>query len=223
MKKWLLFIICFSVFLYGFDFQSVKDFFSEENLVNLLKEYGYVILFFWSIFEGETGLVMAGVLSHTGDMNLIFSIIVAAFGGFAGDQFYFYLGKWNKKWVLEELHAHRTKFARARLLLRKYGGWVIFVQRFLYGMRTITPMAIAISGYDPRKYAIINFFSAFVWASITIVPSYIFGEEILNIIKWLKHHWYFGIAFAVLALGTLWYLNKLEDDKRILRKQQKGA
>ena len=220
MKKWLLLIIFFSAFLYGFDLQSIKDFFSEENLVNLLKEYGYIILFFWSIAEGETGLVMAGVLSHTGDMHLIGSIIVAALGGFVGDQIYYYLGKWNKKWVLEELHSHRTKFARARLLLRKYGLWVIFIQRFIYGMRTIIPMAIGISGYDPKKYAIINLISAFIWASLTIIPSYIFGEEILMFIHWLKHHWYFAIAFALLALGTLWYINHREDQKRELKKAQ---
>jgi membrane protein DedA with SNARE-associated domain len=221
MKKWFVFFIVFVTFLYGFDLHSVKEFFSEENLVNLLKEYGYIILFFWSIFEGETGLVMAGVLSHTGDMNLAGSIIVAALGGFAGDQIYFYLGKWNKKWVLEELHAHRGKFARARLLLRKYGGWVIFIQRFIYGMRTIIPMAIGISGYSPKKYAVINFVSAFVWASITIIPSYIFGEHILSFINWLKQHWYFGIAFAVATLALLWYINHREDQKRELKRTQK--
>jgi membrane protein DedA with SNARE-associated domain len=220
MKKWLLLIIFFSAFLYGFDLHSLKEFFSEENLVNLLKQYGYIILFFWSIAEGETGLVMAGVLSHTGDMNVVTSIIVAAIGGFVGDQIYFYLGKLNKKWVLEELHAHRTKFARARLLLRKYGGWVIFIQRFIYGMRTIIPMAIGISGYDPKKYAIINFISAFVWASVTIIPSYIFGEEILAIIHWLKQHWYVAIGFAAATLFLLWYLNRREDQKRELKKSK---
>ncbi len=220
MKKWSVLFILFATFLYGFDLHSIKEFFSEENLVNLLKEYSYIILFLWSIFEGETGLVMAGVLSHTGDMHLIGSIVVAAFGGFTGDQIYYYIGKWNKKWVLEELHAHKIKFARARLLLRKYGLWVIFIQRFIYGMRTIIPMAIGISGYDPKRYAIINFVSAFVWASLTIVPSYIFGEEILNIIKWLKHHWYFAAMFAIIIISVLWYLNHMEDKKRKLRKQK---
>ena len=193
--------------LYGFDF-------SEENLINLLKEYGYIILFFWSILEGETGLVMAGVLSHTGDMTLPLAILVAAIGGFVGDQIYFYLGKWNKKWVLKELKDHRSKFARARILLRKYGISIIFVQRFIYGMRTIIPMAIGVSGYDPKKYAIINLISAFIWASITIIPSYIFGEEILSLLKWLKEHWYIGISFAGFVLFLLWYINYKEDKKR---------
>jgi len=220
MKKWIILFVLFSGIVYGFDFHTLKEFFSEENLVNLLKEYGYIILFIWSIFEGETGLIMAGILSHTGDMNLWGAIVVAALGGFVGDQIYYYLGRLNKEWVLKELNAHRRKFARARLLLRKYGGWVIFIQRFIYGMRTIIPMTIGIVGYDARKYAIINLISAFVWASITIIPSYIFGEELLNLIKWLKHHWYFGVMFAIIVLGTLWYLNKLEDEKREKRKLQ---
>ena len=186
--------------LYGFDF-------SEENLINLLKEYGYIILFFWSVLEGETGLVMAGVLSHTGDMSLPLAILVAAIGGFVGDQIYFYLGKWNKRWVLKELKDHRSKFARARILLRKYGISIIFVQRFIYGMRTIIPMAIGVSGYDPKKYAIINLISAFIWASITIIPSYIFGEEILSLLKWLKEYWYIGISFAGFVLLFVWYNN----------------
>ncbi|MRJ03428.1 MAG: DedA family protein, partial [Epsilonproteobacteria bacterium] len=56
----------------------------EERFIYLLKEYGYIILFVWSIMEGETGLVMAGVLSHTGDMNLWLAILVAGLGGFVG-------------------------------------------------------------------------------------------------------------------------------------------
>ena len=201
----------FASFLYGFDFNNIKEFFSEQNLIHLLKEYGYIILFFWSIFEGETGLVMAGVLSYTGDMNLLLSIFVAALGGFIGDQIYFYLGRINKKWVLEEFKAHRKKFAKARLLLRKYGGWVIFIQRFIYGMRTIIPMTIGLSGYDPKKFAIINLISAFVWASVTIIPSYYFGDEILEILKWLKHHWYIGIVFIAVVWGILYYINKKEE------------
>jgi len=212
MKKWIILSILFVSFLYGFDFESVKEFFSEEHLVELLKKYGYIILFFWSIMEGETGLIMAGILSHTGDMNLWLAILVAALGGFIGDQIYFYLGRINKKWVLEELNAHRRKFAKARLLLRKYGGWVIFFQRFIYGMRTIIPMTIGVLGYDPKKYAIINLISAFVWASLTIIPAYYLGEELLSVIKWLKEHWYFGIMFVAILWGILWYINKKEEE-----------
>ena len=209
--RYLFFILfCFS-FLYGFDVESIKSFFSEDNLIHLLEKYGYIILFVWSIFEGETGLVMAGILSYTGSMNLYLSILVAAFGGFAGDQIYFYLGKINKKWILEEFRAHKRKFARARLLIRKFGAWVIFLQRFIYGMRTIIPMTIGLSGYNAKKFAIINFFSAIVWASVTIIPSYFFGDKLLVFLKWLKHHWYIGITGFIVIILIMSYINKKED------------
>jgi len=209
--RYIFFIFfCFS-FLYGFDLESIKSFFSESNLIALLEKYGYIILFVWSIFEGETGLVMAGILSYTGSMNLGLSIIVGAFGGFVGDQIYFYLGKLNKKWILEEFKTHKRKFARARLLIRKFGGWVIFLQRFIYGMRTVIPMTIGLSGYNPRKFAIINFFSAIIWASVTIIPSYFFGDKLLLILKWLKEHWYIGISGFIIIILILSYINKKED------------
>ncbi len=213
MKKFIFVFIIFAAFLYGFDLHSIKEFFSEENLVHLLKEYGYIILFFWSIMEGETGLVMAGVLSHTGDMNLWLSIVVAALGGFVGDQIYFYIGRLNKDWLHKEFKTHRRKFAKVRILLRKYGAGIIFMQRFLYGMRTIIPMAIGASGYDPKKFAIINLASAFIWASVTIIPSYIFGEEILAILKWAKHHWYLAGGILIISLSVLWYLDKKMENK----------
>jgi len=161
--------------------------------------------------EGETGLVMAGILSHTGDMNVPMSIIIAGLGGFIGDQIWYYVGKNNKSYVHREFEQHRRKFARARLMLRKYGIGLIFVQRFIYGMRTIIPIAIGVSGYDKKKFAIINFFSAFIWASITIIPAYIYGEELLEIIKWAKEHWYISVLFLGGVFGIMWYLNKKED------------
>ena len=56
----------------------------EEFFLELLKEYGYIILFLWSVLEGEMGLIMGGIMSHTGDMNVYIAIFVAGLGGFAG-------------------------------------------------------------------------------------------------------------------------------------------
>ena len=177
----------------------------EETLVNLLKEYGYIILFFWSILEGETGLVMAGILSHTGDMNLYVAIVVAAFGGFTGDQIYFYIGRYNKSYVLKLLKTQRRKFALATILLRKYGWPIIFIQRYLYGLRTIIPMSIGITNYSAKKFALINLISAFFWASLTIVPSWYFGKEILEFLKIVKSYWYIALPFALVIAGAIYY------------------
>ncbi|MDD3325215.1 MAG: DedA family protein [Sulfurospirillaceae bacterium] len=177
----------------------------EELFIGWMKEYGYVILFMWSILEGESGLIMAGILSHTGDMNLGIAIFIAGLGGFAGDQIYFYIGRYNKRYVHKILTGQRRKFALAHLLLKKYGWPIIFVQRYMYGLRTIIPISIGLTRYDAKKFAFINLISAWCWATLTIVPAWYFGEHILELLKYAKEHWYFALPLAITVGGGLYY------------------
>ena len=190
----------------------------EAYLIELLKEYGYIILFFWSILEGEMGLIMGGIMSHIGDMNLYFAIFIAGLGGFAGDQIYFYIGRFNKGFIQRKLHKQRRKFAIAHLLLKKHGWPIIFMQRYLYGLRTVIPMSIGITKYSAKKFAIINLLSAWTWAAITITPAYLLGEEILEVLEWAKAHWYYALPLAgfFLIAITTWF-KRIEN--QILEKQ----
>ena len=190
----------------------------EAFLLDLLREYGYIVLFVWSILEGEMGLIMGGIMSHTGDMNLYTSIFVAGLGGFTGDQIYFFIGRLNKGFIQRKLYKQRRKFAIAHLLLKKYGWPIIFMQRYLYGLRTVIPMSIGITKYSAKKFALINLLSAWAWAAITITPAYLLGEHILDLLAWAKAHWYFALPLAGGFLAAIvLYFKKLE--KKILEKQ----
>ena len=191
----------------------------EELFIGWLKEYGYIILFLWSILEGEIGLIMAGIMSHTGDMQYFMSVFVAGLGGFAGDQIYFYIGRFNKGFIQRRLHNQRRKFAIAHLLLKKYGWPIIFMQRYMYGLRTVIPMSIGITKYSSKQFALINLISAWVWAAITITPAYFFGAEILSILAIAKQHWYFALPVAGAFLYAVYtYFHKLE--QHLLQKRQ---
>lgn len=191
----------------------------EHLFIEWLKEYGYIVLFAWSILEGELGLVMAGIMSHTGDMILPIALMVGAFGGFVGDQIYFYIGRFNKKYIHNKLRSQRRKFAIAHLLLKKYGWPLIFVQRYMYGMRTVIPMAIGLTKYSSRDFAIINFVSAVFWAALTIIPAFYFGDELLKLLAWIKSHWYFAIPLVITILGSISFMfNRIE--KNLLEKRR---
>ncbi len=183
----------------------------EELFIGWLKEYGYIILFLWSIAEGEVGLIMAGIMTHTGDMQYFMTIFVAGLGGFAGDQIYFYIGRFNKGFIQRKLRSQRRKFAIAHLLLKKCGWHIIFMQRYMYGLRTVIPMSIGITQYSAKKFALINLISAWVWAAVTITPAYFYGEELLVFLAYAKHHWYFALPIAGgFFYGIHSYFKKLE-------------
>jgi membrane protein DedA with SNARE-associated domain len=180
----------------------------EETLVNLLQEHGYIILFFWSILEGELGLIMGGIMCHTGHMNIYLAIFVAGLGGFVGDQIYFYISRYSKRYIHKKMKKHRRKFAVAYLLLKQYGWPLIFMQRYLYGLRTVIPMSIGLTRYSAKKFAFINLLSAWAWAAITIMPAFLFGEQILEVLKWAKDHWYLALPIVGAFLFALYRVTK---------------
>jgi membrane protein DedA with SNARE-associated domain len=190
----------------------------EAYLVELLQHYGYIILYFWSILEGEMGLIMAGIMSHTGNMNLAIAIFVAGLGGFTGDQIYFLIGRYNKKYVYKKFRGQRRKFAFAHILLKKNGWPIIFSQRYMYGMRTIIPISIGLTRYSAKKFAFINLLSAWCWAAVTITPAWFFGEQILVVIHWAKAHWYLALPLAVICGGGIYYYFHKATEKKIKEK-----
>ncbi|CAD7286580.1 MULTISPECIES: DedA family protein [Campylobacter] len=194
----------------------------EEFFIGLLKEYGYIILFIWCMMEGEMALIMGGILSHSGDMNLGLAIFIAGLGGFAGDQVYFYIGRYNKNYITTKLHSQRRKFAIAHMLLKKYGWPIIFVQRYMYGFRTVIPMSIGVTRYSSKKFAFINLISAWCWAAITIIPAWYLGDKILEVLKYAKEHWYIAVPVVLMFLGSILYGFKHIENKILNERKKKN-
>jgi membrane protein DedA with SNARE-associated domain len=90
----------------------------------------------------------------------------------------------------------------------------------MYGMRTIIPISIGLTRYDAKMFAFINLISAWVWAALTIVPVWYFGNEILIVLDWVKDHWYFALPIGLIFGGTIiYYFNKAT--KKVDKKGEK--
>lgn len=193
----------------------------HDKLIYLMKQHGYTILFSWSILEGEMGLLMGGLLCHTGNMWLPIAIFVAGLGGSFGDLIYFYIGRYNKSYVHRNFKGQRRKFALAHLLLQKYGWPIIFAQRYMYGMRTIIPISIGLTRYSGKMFAFINILSAWTWAAMTIIPVWYFGQEILDILKVAKEYWYVAVPFGAIIGGSiLYYFHKATKKETKLKRER---
>jgi len=203
--KLIAFLVLLFLGFLGYNLYHAPEEGIEAKFVYLLREHGYVILFAWSVLEGELGLIMGGLLCHTGDMWVPIAIFVAGIGAFVGDMVAFLSGRYNKAFIHKRLVNQRRKFALAHLLLKRYGWPIIFVQRYMYGMRTIIPLSIGLTRYSAKKFAFINIISAWIWASVTIIPVWYFGEEILSVLDWARAHWYLALSLAFIFIGSVFY------------------
>ncbi len=149
-----------------------------DEILNNLALYGYIILAVYSFGGGMVALAGAGILSALGKMDITTSISVATIANFAGDTVLFWLAQSNKKEVLKYLRKHRRKIAWTNLLMRRYGWLTVFLQKYIYGVKTLVPIIMGLSRYDLKKFVVLNFFASILWGMVVGLGSYWFSEAV---------------------------------------------
>ncbi len=186
----------------------------EDTLGNLAT-YGYIGLFIYSLGGGFVGLVAAGVLSFMGKMDLTLSIAVAFSANALGDVLLFWLTRYQKTMMVEGLRKHRRKLALAHILMKKNGDWVIFIQKFIYGLKTVVPIAIALTKYDFKKFAVLNLFAAAIWALAFGLSSYYFGAILSKFALFINDNKWLAPVILITIGGTVWfYMERVTKKKK---------
>lgn len=185
-----------------------------EDILSSLSTYGYIILFLYSFGGGMIAIIAAGVLCYAGKMDLPTSIAVAAFANIIGSSFLFYMGRYNKKALMPYFKDHRRKLALSHILMKKYGDKIIFIQKFIYGLKTLVPMTIGLTKYPQAKFHILNAISASAWALILGIGSYSAGELLMRIAAFFSNNPLFAPLILLSIIGLIWFYFQSATKKR---------
>lgn len=176
----------------------------QQYLKEYLEVHGYWVLFLWTFLEGEAGLILAGFLAFQGYLN-IFGVIVTACGGaFCGDQFYFYLGRWQGPWLLKAFTAIARKFRKALKLIEKYGTFVAFISRYTYGFRIILPIILGMTTFPGKKFLWLNLLSALSWSIIFSLAGYLFGKSAELFVEDVSRYEHHLLLILVGLIFSMW-------------------
>ncbi len=167
--------------------------------------YGYLVLFLYSFGGGFIALVAAGVLSYVGKMDLATSIIIATTANFIGDMFLFYMSRYHKSQMMPYIKNHRRKLALSHIFMKRYGDRVIFIQKYIYGIKTLIPLAIGLTKYDMRKFGIYNFFASILWGVSIGMLSFYSGEAVMDLIESSKETIWLPPLVLFSILGGIWF------------------
>jgi membrane protein DedA with SNARE-associated domain len=175
-----------------------------EDILDSLSEYGYIILFFYSLGGGFFAMLGAGVLSSIGKMDMATSISVGFLSNAIGDMILFYIARNNKKEVFKYLRGHRRKLAYAHILIKKYDSLVIFIQKFIYGVKTVVPIAIGLTKYGLNKFILLNLFASSLWAVVVGFIGFYSGEYVISFFNWLNEYSIFTPLLAILLFYLMY-------------------
>jgi len=183
------------------------------DLHQLIIDYGYWALLIGTFLEGETILVIAGFLAFSGYLQLPLVILTAFLGTFAGDQSFFYLGRYKGIAFLEKRPLWHSKTDKVFDLLHRHQIKVVLGFRFLYGVRNVTPFVIGASRMHPGKFFLLNGLGAGLWATAVGYLGFEFGdvaESFLGEIKHYEVHFLLGLA----AVGAMLFWRSTHLAKR---------
>jgi len=162
------------------------------DIASLIQTYGYGIVLVGTLLEGETVLALAGFAAHRGYLQLPFVIVTATVGGFLGDQGYFLLGRRFGNRLSRRYAMLEPGTRRVTQLLDQHNLLVILSLRFLYGLRTVGPMAIGMSTVPWQRFLVLNLLGAMLWSTAFASLGYAFGNlveallgEVQKVEKWI--------------------------------------
>lgn len=185
-------------------------------LESILKTYGYWALLIGTFLEGETILLIGGILAHLGYLKLPIVLLVAFIGSFSGDQFYFFLGRLRGIDLLIKFPKLQKRVCRTHQLIERYHDLIMVGFRFVYGMRIVTPFVLAMNKkIKTSRFVILNAIGAVIWSVVIAGGGYLFGYAIEIVIKDIQRY-QLGLILTIAVIGiVIWIIRKYRENRTL--------
>ncbi|HDL5627183.1 TPA: DedA family protein, partial [Mannheimia haemolytica] len=191
-----------------------------ETLIEFFSSYGYWAVFLVLLACGfgvpipeDITLVSGGVISGLGYTNVHWMLVVSMLGVLVGDSTMYWLGRIYGEKILKfpliRNVATPERFATVQERFEKQGWKLLFMARFLPGLRAVVYLVSGIT----RKVSFVKFLLVDFCAAIISVPIWVYlGDYGASNLDWLKEqvangqHLIFAIlGIVILFLGWKWY------------------
>ncbi len=172
------------------------EFLSNVDWPSLLQTYGYWAILIGTFLEGETIVILAGILVASGQMSFEGVAACAFIGSSLSDQLMFSLGKYKGNALLSRFPRLNKNRERAARLLQKYDTLLILGFRFVYGIRNVTPILLGLSHIRHLRFLVLNLLGALIWAVSFTGAGYYFGHAIEHVLR------LFGLTMLFVIVGV---------------------
>ena len=183
--------------------------FAQENAY-----LAYTMLFISAYIEnvfppipGDTVTLIGAYFVGTGNLNYFGVLISTTLGSVLGFMTLFLFAYWLEWKVIEKYNfkwMQRSHIDKVQTWFQKYGYWVIFVNRFLSGVRSVISFTAGLSKLKIGRVLLLSLLSAIVWNGLLISAGAFIGDHWENIVKYLKL--YNQIIIGGLIIFALAYL-----------------
>jgi membrane protein DedA with SNARE-associated domain len=195
------------------------------DLLNFIQPYGthsyFVILGvllacgFGLPLPEDITLVTAGILASRNIIDFNMTVALCMFGVLLGDGIIFWLGSHYgtrlRKTKFFAMILPEKRDAAVKAIVQKYGDKVIFMARFMPGLRT--PLFFATGSYHVPfwKFLLLDGFAAIISVPLWVYVGYLFGsnlEHLEVVIRKAQAGIYLSLAGVILIFVAIYFIRK---------------
>jgi membrane protein DedA with SNARE-associated domain len=168
----------------------------NEYIEQIVRQYGYLAVVLGGIIEGESIILTGSAFAAQGLLDIRYVMLIAFLASTIADQLLFFLGKYFGHHLGRSTHFQSLR-PRITAAILQYPRALIFGFRFMYGVRTITPIIIGSIDFPTLRFFRLNFLAAIVWTILSCSAGYLCG-----------HYATLGscASYIIIALGIAGYL-----------------
>jgi len=171
------------------------------DLETFIGQYGYIGIFIGSFVEGETTVLIGGILSKLGYLDLETVVLYAFMGTLAGDCTFFYMGRLFGKKQIVRYRFLTSRVAVADRIIEKYGKIIIVAVRFLVGIRTVILLLLGCTNITNTRFFLYSLLNSILWSIVVAFVGYACGNVVYVFVKDIKA--YEKIIIPAIVAGVM--------------------
>jgi len=144
-------------------------------------ETGLLVGFF---LPGDSLLVTAGIFAATGDLDLWTLNLALSLAAISGDSVGYGIGAKTGPMIFkreDSLFFHRKHLLTAKQFYERYGGFTVFIARFIPILRTFAPVVAGVGKMQYGRFLAYNVFGGIFWVASMTLAGYFLGRMVPNI------------------------------------------
>ena len=185
-----------------------------DSLTFFIGYYSYfaVFIFLFSLsfalpISEEAALIIVGYLTNEHIIVFPYSILIAFLGILSGDLFLFFLAKFAGGYLLRSRFFSRLvkpeTVDKGKKFIEKNGPRIIFVSRFVVGIRASMMIAAGFLHMDVKKFLLFDSLAAVIFIPFYIIVGYFVGENLNSRISTVEKIGVIAFVFFVIITGVI--------------------
>ena len=184
----------------------------------LLMNYGYLMFFVLSVFEGPIITVIAGSLVGLGYFNFWIIYAISVLGDLLGDLLYYSVGRWGSGYLRKRGRFMGVSLAHVEKIethFADHAGKTLTFGKLTHAVGAAILIAAGMAKIPLKKFLWLNFLGTLPKVLIFVLVGYYFGQAYQQIDHYFNYAVFATFIGILLLVGMYFFVKKFREKVKI--------